>query len=476
MTKLLVAVLGAIVVIYLAARDWRRSIKAVLLLVVLEGALRKWILPQANELIYFLKDFIILGAYLRYFLSDRERRPIYLDVVSGALLLVFCWNLYEVFNPDLGSPILGIFGFRNYLIYVPMMWMLPSLFQTVQELQVYIRNYLTSIIPVGLLGIVQYVSPKTSWINAYVPNEGANEAIATFGSAGLQTVRITGTFSYLNTYQSYLIVCFALLLPMLTLKQPQKWRWLTIVELLLLIVNTMMTGSRTAFLSQGLILGGYLVLGFVTQSSKMSFWLQRGLPSMGIVGLGVLLGFRDAVDRFWKRASYSRGLGTRITQNFQLPPGFLSGNNLDGYGIGANHGARVTLQNLLGLPPGKLPPPAEPEIARVALELGPLGLILWYGFRIVLISSLWFTIWRVKHPFLHQLAIVGFLTHIVMLSGQMVFNHTFAVYYWFMGGFIFLLPHLEAVETWRHNQVLLMQANAQANPQTYIPSAPYRQS
>ncbi len=480
MIKLLVAGLGAIVVIYMASRDWRRSVKVVFLIVVLEGALRKWIIPQANELIYFLKDFVLIGAYLRYFLSDRERRPIYLDAISGLVVLISLWCAYEMFNPALGSPIVGVFGFKIYLLYVPLIWMIPTLFRFEEELQIFLRNHLTLIIPVGLLGLVQYVSPKTSWINAYAPNEGANSAIATFGGAGLNTARITGSFSHVNSYQGYLIAVFALLLPMLAVQQSQKWRWLTIAELMLVLVNTLMTGSRTPILAQGIILIGFLTIGLVSQSSKMTFWLQRGLPSMGLVGLGVVLGFRQALDRFWKRASSSRDLNSRVTQNFYLPPDTFSGNNLEGYGVGSTHGATGTLRNLLGLPTGKLPPPAEAEMGRIALELGPLGFVLWYGLRVVLIVSLWFTIWRVKRPLLRQLAIVAFLTHLVMLSGQLVFHHTFAIYYWFMSGFIFLLPQLEVTENWRRDQALLLQANAQAHPpetpQSHLPGTSYGQS
>ncbi len=483
MIKLLVAAFGAFVVIYLASRDWRRSVKAVFLIVVLEGALRKWILPQANELIYFLKDFVLIGAYLRYFFSERERRPIYLDPISIMAVLVSLWAGYEMFNPSLGSPIVGLFGFKIYLLYVPLIWMIPSLFRVEEELQIFLRNHLLLAIPVGLLGLIQYVSPKTSWINAYAPNEGANSAIATFGSAGLATVRITGSFSHVNSYQGYLIACFALLLPMLAVQQAPKWRWATIAELMLVLVNTLMTGSRTPLLAQGAILVGFLTIGLVSQSSKMAFWIQRGIPSMGFVGLGVFLGFRQAVDRFWKRATSSRDLTSRITQNFHIPPDLLSGNNLEGYGVGSTHGATGTLRGLLGLPAGKAPPLAEAEMSRIAIEMGPFGFVLWYGFRVVLIFSLWFTVWRVKRPFLRQLAIAAFFTHLVMLSGQLVFHHTFAIYYWFMGGFIFLLPQLEATEAWRYQQALLLKTYAPTPdaapltpPPPHFPGTSYGQS
>src|SRR5689334_10552068 len=67
MIQLSVGLLGGIFLIYLATLNWQLSVKVALVLAVIEGALRKWALPQASQLIYFLKDFVLLGAYLSYF-------------------------------------------------------------------------------------------------------------------------------------------------------------------------------------------------------------------------------------------------------------------------------------------------------------------------------------------------------------------------------------------------------------------------
>ncbi|PSO73397.1 MAG: hypothetical protein BRC37_09705, partial [Cyanobacteria bacterium QH_3_48_40] len=64
---LLVGLLGSAVIIYLGSLNWRRSVKAALVIVIIEGALRKWAFPQLSELIFFLKDFVLIGAYLSYF-------------------------------------------------------------------------------------------------------------------------------------------------------------------------------------------------------------------------------------------------------------------------------------------------------------------------------------------------------------------------------------------------------------------------
>ncbi|MCB0212172.1 MAG: hypothetical protein KDJ52_22705, partial [Anaerolineae bacterium] len=107
MANLLIAgLVGAAVIFLFAAQDWQRAIKLALILVVLEGALRKWVLPQASELIYFLKDIVLLGAYISYYHSPirRQGTPAQKSIFQFWLVLMTLWCMAEVFNPRLGSP------------------------------------------------------------------------------------------------------------------------------------------------------------------------------------------------------------------------------------------------------------------------------------------------------------------------------------------------------------------------------------
>jgi hypothetical protein len=179
--KLLIGLLACVVIFYFSALKWRRAVKAVFLLLVIEGALRKWVLPQASEMIYFLKDIVLLGAYFNFYcfsVSDKK----FLSKVKIINILIFIaigWCLFQVFNPSLGSPLVGIFGLRGYLLYIPLIWMLPSLFQSEEELYKFLRSHLLLSIPVGIIGIIQFFSPASSFINAYSNEEGI--AKATFG-------------------------------------------------------------------------------------------------------------------------------------------------------------------------------------------------------------------------------------------------------------------------------------------------------
>jgi len=103
--------------------NWRQCVKTALFILIIEGALRKWVWPEYGYYIFFLKDFVLLVAYLKFyssplFLSKNIRRKepwILLFVIfSSAMCLI------QAFNPNLGSPILGLFGVKNYLLYIPL--------------------------------------------------------------------------------------------------------------------------------------------------------------------------------------------------------------------------------------------------------------------------------------------------------------------------------------------------------------------
>ena len=452
--KLLIGLVAVVVIVYISFLNWRRSIKAVFFLLVFEGVLRKWVLPQASDMMYFLKDLVLIGAYLRYYaFSDSERKvPIKSDWIKMLVFLVAGWCLFQTFNPSLGSPIVGFFGLRGYLFYIPLIWMIPNLFQSEEDLYKFLRYHLLLLIPVCLLGAAQFFSPASSPINVY-----AGGAEATAGFSGTGKVRVTGTFSYLSGYSMYLAVCFAILLPLVLKKQSRMWQWVSTVEIALLTANSFMTGARGLVLFEILFLGGYLSLMLLKQTSIIQNYLQRFTVPIILSFLAAYIGFRPAVDAFMMRTTSSDNLSQRILNSFNVTE-YFQYKQIYGYGTGATHQAVGALRGALNLPSGELIPVGfESEMGRIALELGPIGFILWYGFRTVLIVALGLTFWKLKISFLRQLALAAFLTHAILINGQLVVHHTFLVYYWFLASFIFLLPRLEKIENFHKYQKLLQE-------------------
>src|SRR5947208_424934 len=134
--NLLWLVFGGSALALLGLFNWRRAVIGALLLVVFEGAIRKWVLPQASQMIYFAKDLVLIGAYLGYFWNETARRPVrFGEGLSLALTASLVWAFFQSLNPGTGSLLAGLFGWRAYAIYVPLCFIVPALFRTADELE-----------------------------------------------------------------------------------------------------------------------------------------------------------------------------------------------------------------------------------------------------------------------------------------------------------------------------------------------------
>jgi hypothetical protein len=452
---------------FLSSLNWRYTVKAVLFVVVIEGVLRKWVFPQASELIYFLKEFVLVGAYINYYAFSKLGQKYFFkkSLFNILFFFVLAWCLFHVFNPALGSPLLGVFGLKTYILYIPLIWILPNLFQSEVELYKFLRMYLLLTIPVCILGILQFFSPASSPLNIYANHEVVN--VVTFAST--EHVRVTGTFSYITGYGIYLLVCLGLLISLVTTSQSGWWRCLFTIEIVLIAINSLMTGSRGVVIAEVLFVLGYLGANTFFQSVSTQRLFKQFLLLTLVLCITVPIWFGSAVNVFWMRTTSSDNLSERIMSNLEEPFQFIKYKELDGYGVGATHQATPVIRKVLKLPNGEfIPTGYEMEMGKIILEIGPIGFLLWYGLRVSIAVALWSIFLKLKKPFLRQLALTAFLIQISQFTEHLVFNHTFSVYYWFFSGFVFLLPQLEQTENWYRSQYII-QHNASS---TYITGSP----
>jgi len=443
------AMFGAAILIILSTWDWRRSVKIALILAVIEGAIRKWVLPEASDLVYFAKDVVLLGAYLRYFVLDQTRSVT--EKFSGVKVLLWIATvivILQAFNLRLGSVAVGAFGLKAYLWYVPLCFMARDLFRSAEELQTFLKWYLFLVIPVCSLGVLQFFSPYDSPINTYAGASSATD-VATFAVEGRENrARITGTFSYISGHVTYLFVCLSLIVPLLASGLRKTWLVFVMAELALVAGNMFMSGSRGPVLMGVIFVACFLLLNQTTKKrNERSVVVPLVLAGAACVVVSMYW-FGEAMDMFWARATNADDSRARVTSGFVEPFEYLLDveTEVAGYGAGATHPGGAALRRRLDLPDApELPPGAENETFRVLLELGLFGFAVWYGLRLYLIWALWRTWRQLQSQFLKHLACAAFLVHLFQLPGQVVLNHTLGVYFWLMAGFIYLLPQLEAM-------------------------------
>jgi hypothetical protein len=442
-----------------ATRNWRKATEAALVLLVLEGAIRKWVFPGSQQLVYFAKDVLLIGCYIGFFTDRRARRQ---EVAVPPILVVLlslaaAWAALEIFNPNLPNLLVGIFGFKAYFLYVPLMIVVPACYADDRSLARFVSRYALLAIPVGLLGLLQFASPASSTLNTYArPGVDDNAFIATFGSS--QHVRVTGTFSFITGYTTFLLAIVILLLALLG---SSGWRFSNrklYVALGLTLLGMLMSGSRGPVFLLAALFPFYWYLG-VLRERDAGGTVGRAVLAIGVVAAALVWFGGDALNAFIGRATSASGdVQERLLAPLLAPLRLLPEVGIFGFGIGASHPAAAAVAPsivpyswLRGLM-------TEGETGKIMLELGPVGFTLIYLARLVLLVTAFRHAQKLRTRFHRSLAIAAFLFFLAQIPGSPVFDVVSAVYFWYFAGLLMLAVRLDTLAVLRARE-------ASASPQ-----------
>jgi hypothetical protein len=461
---------GTTVVILLAMINWRRAVYAAMIVALFEGAIRKWIFPQGSELVYFFKDIILFGAYLKFFVfPDPDTRA---WRVSGVgimnTIVIVTLTMFGALNPNIGSLILAGYGLKIYLWYIPLGFMVPLLFRNEAEMITMLFRYSLFAIPICLLGAAQFVAGPGSWLNVYAATDyGGVQTVATFGAGMEATARITGTFSYISGHAVFVQFFFILSLGLLTGINDNR-RWVLLLgNLPLLVANGLMAGSRGAVYSM-LIIGAIVgATSTVAKVGKGRSTLPYLLLGVCLIVFGVNVFFSKAFNAFETRRTHSDDT-TFGRAMYPVNSVILAAKEVDlmGFGIGMSHPASAALRNVFKIdPPKKRCPLYDAETGQVLAELGWPGFLVWYAFRTMVV---WHSLvaFRRSPPSMFRSVALGFFCYqLLLLTGSFVLNHTANVFSCAAWGFC-LIPRLEPL--FRVRQTVNTR-QMQGNRRTHVP-------
>lgn len=443
MSRQLVILAGLAALVW-AFRRWRTGVRVALVLVIFEGAIRKWLLPGAQDLIYFAKDVVLLGVYLGYLREAprlRHRVPS-LPLLYPLFGVTAGFGLLQVFNPNLPSLLVGVLGFKAYFFYIPLLLVLPATFSSDAEAFRFLRRYALLTIPVGLLAVAQFFSPQESALNSYARAAAEGPYATTFGASS--HVRVTATFPYITGYSSYLLSTAVLLVTLLSAQRWELWRnRLIYLGLGMTFLGMLMTGSRGPLVVFAAIFPLYWWLMVVRERQKAAL-LGRTLGAILIVGAFLSFVGRDALSAFQGRAAGSgEDLIGRMMSPMIAPVKILPHVGLLGYGIGSAHQTAAAL--VPHMPPfswlrGLI---IEAESGRVMVELGPIGFFLVYLLRIALAGLALREALTLQTRFHRSLAAASFAVFVAAIPGSAVFDVTAGAYYWFFAGLLTLAMQLD---------------------------------
>src|SRR3984893_14824121 len=168
-------------------------------LLIAEGALRKWIFPSLTAPLLVIRDPLVLLIYIQ---AVRCRRfPFSGPMVVYFLLLIsfILLALFQMIAGIGGGPLVAIYGLRTNFLHLPLIFVISQVFSYADVIKLGRWTLMLSVPMAGLM-IWQFLSPPDSWINA------ATMADAQQISFALGKIRPAGTFSFATGVAKFFVL------------------------------------------------------------------------------------------------------------------------------------------------------------------------------------------------------------------------------------------------------------------------------
>lgn len=427
---------------------WRSAVLLVMVLMVFEGALRKWAFPGLQAYLYFVKDLLIMLAFGGFLLA-RTPPSAHQPLLSSLTLLLMISGLYffvHVAHPNIPAILIGVLGLKNYMLYAVLAYMVPYVFHSNADLERKLTVYMILMIPVAALGLLQFSLPPDHFLNVYVQHDDTEMQIATFGGTTEEArVRASGTFSYIGGYATFVTAMFLLSFACAIGARPASGMAIVAYILLALtVMATFTTGSRAVFFMTLMMTPPILVLMVSRGAVSMVAAVRIAVAASVIGGLTSLFA-SDAIDAFSTRATTSDSNIDRLLSPFTETLEALNAVPFFGVGIGTTHAAAGTimasgswtnawwLQNLF----------FEAELARVAVEVGLPGFMLVVSTRIALLALALRLTYGLRSRLFKAIGSTICVYIALQLVSNLINNPTAGLYYWFAIGLLLALYRLE---------------------------------
>ena len=361
----------------------RQLIWAYFWLLLLEGVLRKWVVPRFSNPLLLIRDPVVLGIYyytIKAHIFPKNGWCVSLWIIGGLSALAIVLSPIFSFLPWSSMIAVVGYGFRTNYMHLPLIFVMASVFDH-EDVKRFGWWIIILMIPMSLIMVAQFEASPEAFINR---TAGLGEAEQL--TAGGGKIRPPGTFSFISGPVFYMSVAAAFLIYGALTKGVYK-NWLLIASGIALGAGVFVSGSKSAVASVLLVVGAVGVILLLRPRAVNRFgWV---LVSVAIVALLVsrLSVFKEGAtilsDRFTSAAEAAETTVVRGTFD-RIINGFTEGlTHIDkvpfwgfGLGIGTNVGGRI----LVGRPAFLL---NENEWSRVLGESGPLfglAFLFWRTF------------------------------------------------------------------------------------------------
>lgn len=353
-------------------KEIKQGLWLYIFLLIFEGALRKWVLPQISDILLLIRDPLAL-----YLIVRASSQKIYYS--NNFLLQIWIIAILATISTfTLGHQNVNVtlFGLRVFVLHLPLAFLMGHVFDKSDVIKVG-KFFVYLSIPMTILLVAQFFSPQYAWVNRGV---GGNLAGAGFDGA-LGYLRPPGTFSFTNGVSAFygLLSVFLIYFVFVAEVLPP---FLILLSCLALFIAIPISISRTLLFTVGAS-----VLFFIPVLYKFNQKINK-LITIGLLifisflGLNLFSFFDTALNVFntrYERANESEGglesvfldryLGGSLSSLLEAPNKSISG---IGLGYGTNVGSLILTNKSTFLL-------SEGEWGRLIGEMGPI-LGIWMIF------------------------------------------------------------------------------------------------
>lgn len=339
------------------------------LLLILEGALRKWVAPQWSAPLLVIRDplslLIIWEAYRTRKWPSRWSVPI----IVLTLIVVGIFSL----QISLGDNMLlvGLYGLRSFLLPFPVIFIMGENLNE-EDLLNFGRCTLWLLLPICLLALGQYLEPANSFLN-----RGAYRGAAQIGYVGMG-VRASGTFSFAIGLAHFATLAGAFVFYGMVREDLARKKWLIWAGAFALLLTIPTTGQRILLVQLMAVIAS-VALSAMMGVSEFKKVLRVVLPiAIVLVIASQMSVFREAMQTMNQRvagSAISEGgseqsafLLRTIDPTVSAIESALTTNNLMGIGLG--RGALAVQAYLTGSPDAVT---GEYEFSHELMEMGPIA-------------------------------------------------------------------------------------------------------
>ena len=172
----------------------KKAIWVYFLLLIFEGALRKWFLPGLATPLLIIRDPIALWVVFKVW----QRGLLPANIYLASMTLIGVVGLFTATLIGHGSLTVALFGARILLIQFPLMFAIGRIFDQADVIKIG-KVILGMAIPMTILIAIQFYSPQSAWVN-----RGVGGDMAGAGFSGAQGFfRPPGTFSFISGLTSF---------------------------------------------------------------------------------------------------------------------------------------------------------------------------------------------------------------------------------------------------------------------------------